>query len=260
VTTRTDPWEPGTPCWFDLAAPDLAAATQFYATTFGWDLMDTGEEFGHYTFCLVDGKPVAGIGSAPEGAGSAPIAWTVYLAVDDADKTATAIAGAGGTVLMPPMAIADQGRMAIAVDPTGATLGLWQANRMSGAVLVNEPGGVIWNDHRSVDPHGARQFYAAVFGYHYSEMPDGGDYRSIDGAGPGGTIGGIGGPDPDLPGDLPAHWMTYLAVASVDDTTARAVHAGATVVSGPADTAFGRMAALRDPHGTYFKIGSATPA
>jgi len=254
MTVRTTPWEPGTPCWYDLATPDQAASTQFYTATFGWDLMDTGPDYGHYMFCLVDSKPVAGIGTAPEGTGGqAPPVWTVYLAVEDADKTAAAIAGHGGTVLMPPMAIGDQGRMALATDPTGATFGIWQANQMFGAVLVNEPGGVVWNEHRSVDPHGARDFYASVFGYHYTQLPDEQSYTTVDGAGPGDTIGGIGGPD----GDLPAHWMTYFSVTDTDRTAARAAGAGATLVAGPVDTPFGRMATLRDPQGVLFKIGSA---
>jgi uncharacterized protein len=261
MTVRTTPWEPGTPCWYDLTALDLGASTQFYRATFGWDLTDSGAEYGHYTFCLVDGKPVAGIGTAPEGAtAAAPHVWTVYLAVADADKTAEAIAGHGGTVLMPPTSIGDQGRMALAADPTGATFGIWQADKMFGAVLVNEPGGVVWNDHHSIDPAGARDFYGAVFGYHYTAVPGEHDYTSVDGAGPGDTIAGIGGPEADLPADLPAHWMTYVAVTSTDDTVARATAAGAALVSGPSDTPFGRMAGLRDPQGTYFKIGSSTPA
>ncbi|HEY6797203.1 MAG TPA: VOC family protein [Kineosporiaceae bacterium] len=258
MSTRTTPWEPGTPCWYDLAALDLAASTRFYRATFGWDLRDTGADYGHYTFCLIDDKAVAGIGTAPEGSlAAAPLTWTVYLAVDDADKTAEAIAGHGGRVLMPPLSIGDQGRMALAADPTGATVGIWQADQMFGAVLVNEPGSVVWNDHHSVDPAGARDFYAAVFGYRYTTVPGERDYNSVDGAGPGNTVAGIGGPDGDLP-DLPAHWMTYFAVASTDDTVERATAAGGTLVSGPADTPFGQIAVLRDPQGTYFKIGSST--
>ena len=256
MSTRTTPWEPGTPCWFDLTAADLAATTRFYAETFGWDLMDTGEDFGHYTFCLVRGMPVAGIGGMPAGgAGPSPV-WTVYLAVEDADKTMEAVSAHGGTVILPPMAIADQGRMGLAIDPTGAMFGIWQAGAMFGAVLVNEPGGVVWNDHHSADSKAARDFYAAVFGYHYSEVPGGQDYVSIDGAGPGDTIGGIGGSDDSQPADLAAHWMTYFAVESVDDAAAGAAAAGGSVVSAPEDTPFGRMATLRDVQGTYLKIGS----
>jgi len=255
MSTRSTPWEQGTPCWFDLSTTDLAATTAFYASTFGWELMDTGAEFGHYTFCLVRGMPVAGIGPAMDGQPPAPL-WTVYLAVDDADKAAEAIAGNGGTVVMPPMAISDQGRMAVAVDPTGATFGLWEAGKMFGAVLVNEPGGVVWNDHRSPDPAAAQAFYAAVVGHTYTPLAGEAGYVSIDGAGPGDTVGGIGGPATSLPADLPPHWMTYFAVASVDDTAATATAAGGRVVDPPADTPFGRMATLRDNAGTYFMIGS----
>jgi uncharacterized protein len=258
VSVRTAPWEPGTPCWYDLTAVDLAGATSFYRAVFGWDLLDTGEEFGHYTFCLVRGMPVAGIGTPPVGAEGQPApAWTTYLAVEDADKTATAVAENGGTLLMPPMAIADQGRTALAVDPAGGMFGLWEAGSMFGAVLVNEPGGVVWNDHRSADPAAARAFYTAVFGYRYSPIPGHDEYVTIDGTGPGNTIGALAGPDPDLPPGVPAHWMTHFSVESVDDAADRATAAGGTVVRPPADLPYGRSATLRDPQGTYLKVGSS---
>ena len=257
MSTRSTPWDPGTPAWYDLATTDLPATTRFYAATFGWELMDTGDEFGHYTFALVQGMPVAGVGPAMAGQAPLPV-WSVYLAVDDADKTAEAITAHGGSVIVPPMAVAEQGRLAVAIDPTGATFGLWEAGTMFGAVLVNEPGGVVWADHRSTEPAAAQEFYGAVLGYRYSPAPGEEAYASVDGPGPGGTIAGIGGPDGDLPAELPAHWMTYFAVTSVDDTVARAVEAGGSAVTQPADTPFGRMATLRDVQGTYFKIGSST--
>ena len=49
-------------------------------------------------------------------------------------------ASAGGQVLMPATDIGDAGRMAFVADPTGAAVGLWQANQHIGATLVNEPG------------------------------------------------------------------------------------------------------------------------
>lgn len=259
MTIRTTPWEPGTPCWFDLTTRDLAGSTAFYRAVLGWDLLDTGEEFGHYTFCTVGGMPVAAIGAPPEGAsGELPITWTVYFATEDVEKTAKAVAACGGTVLMPPMRLADQGWMALALDPTGATFGLWQAEKMFGAVLVDAPGSVVWNDHRSLDPAGARDFYAGVLGYRYQEAPGVEGYSTVDGGGPDGTIAGIGGPDGDLPADMPAHWMTYLAVESVDDAARLAVSAGGSVPVQPADTIFGRVAVLQDPQGVYLKIGSPT--
>jgi predicted enzyme related to lactoylglutathione lyase len=254
MSTRDVPWEPGTPCWYDLSTPDLASAAAFYQAVFGWELMDTGEAYGHYRFCLVGARPVAGLGQAPGGVPAA--SWTTYLAVEDADRAADAITSHGGTVLMPPMAIGDQGRMALATDPTGAVFGIWQAGAMFGATLVNEPGGVVWNDQRSADPRAAREFYAAVFGYRYSPMEGDPQYVTVDGAGPAGMIAGIGGPDPVLPAGTPAHWMTCFAVADVDDVVSRAQAAGGGVVVGVEGGPYGRVATLRDPGGAVFRVGS----
>ena len=54
--------------------------------------------------------------------------------------------------------------MAFIIDPTGAPLAIWQANKRIGATLVNEPGSVIWNDLRTDDVGAAASFYEAVFG------------------------------------------------------------------------------------------------
>ncbi|MGH3670407.1 MAG: hypothetical protein ACRDSH_07200, partial [Pseudonocardiaceae bacterium] len=45
MSTRTEPWPSGTPCWVDLAVPDVEAATKFYGAILGWTYSDTGEEF-----------------------------------------------------------------------------------------------------------------------------------------------------------------------------------------------------------------------
>lgn len=255
MTTRTDPWPEGTPCWVDLSTTDQQAATTFYGSLFGWDIIDSGEEMGHYGMGTLAGQAVAGImQQQPDQEG--PAAWTTYLASDDADRTCAAITAHGGTVLMPTMEVGDVGRMALAQDPTGVFFGIWQAGKTIGATLVNEPGALVWNECRSRDPHRALEFYAAVFGYEYTPM-EGDEYWTINGAGPGNTIGGVGRLDPSAPAEVPAHWMTYFAVADADETAAAAIEAGGAVHVGPFDTPFGRMAVLGDPQGAVFSIAGA---
>src|SRR4051812_7249723 len=125
MSTRTTPWEPGTPCWADLGTSDVPAAQVFYAAVFGWQASDLGEEFGHYAICTRDGQATPGLG--PLMSDDQPVAWTTSLATDDLDKTLESVTRAGGRVVSPPMDIPGQGRMAVAVDPTGASFGLWQA-------------------------------------------------------------------------------------------------------------------------------------
>lgn len=254
MSTRTTPWEPGTPTWADLGSSDVAASTDFYSAVFGWEIVDMGPEFGHYGICRRNGLDAAGLG--PIMGEGQPSAWTTYLAVEDVEKTAEAIAANGGTVVSAPMDVGDQGRMAIAVDPTGAVFGIWQALSMIGSQIVNEPGGVAWNDHNSADPATARAFYAAVFGYTYQAMPGDEDYSTIDGAGPGDTIGGIGAFKPGTPPEMPPHWMVYFAVDDTDAACATATQHGGSVLAPPWDTPFGRMAVLAGPEGAVFMVSS----
>ncbi len=52
----------GTFSWVDLAATDAAAAKDFYAGVFGWELDDTDAGGGAtYTMCRVGGDAVAGL-------------------------------------------------------------------------------------------------------------------------------------------------------------------------------------------------------
>ena len=99
MPVRDTPWPAGTPCWVEVAVPDVIAATAFYGAVLGWSFVDTGEASGQY-LAQVDGRAVAGIGPAAEGGG--PSSWTVYLATDDADATAELITEHGGALRSGP--------------------------------------------------------------------------------------------------------------------------------------------------------------
>jgi predicted enzyme related to lactoylglutathione lyase len=257
MSTRNEPWPEGTPCWADLSATGQQAATAFYSHLFGWQVEDIGEEMGHYGIARLDGHRAVGIGELqPDDAG--PPAWTTYLASNDVDRTCETITAAGGTVVVPPMVVGAAGRMAIATDPNGATFGVWQSGEVIGSEIVNEPGAIIWNECLSRDPQRAIDFYAAVFGYECTPM-EGDAYWTIDGDGPGNTIGGVGRLTDEVPAEVPAHWMTYFAVADADATATIAAQSGATVQVAPFDTPFGRMAVIRDPQGAVFSIAGALP-
>ena len=62
--------------------------------------------------------------------------------------------------------------MTVAVDPTGAAFGVWQAARGGvGAEAVAEPGALVRTDAHLPDPDRGRAFYAGVFGYEYQPVP-----------------------------------------------------------------------------------------
>ena len=259
MSTRETPWPQGTPCWVDLSSTDREAAWAFYTTLFGWQITDVGEQFGHYGLAAYKGFGVAGLGSKmPDD--PTPPTWTTYLACDDIEATVAAIAAHGGKLVSPTMAVGAMGSMAIAVDPAGAMFGVWQADDYVGSAIVNEPNTVVWNENLTRDAEANRAFYAAVFGYTYTTMAGEQDYTTIDGAGPGNTVGGLGALSADLPAEVPPHWMTHFQVEDADAFCEAVMAGGGVVRMGPSDNPYGRGAVIADPQGAVFSIMSMTAA
>jgi predicted enzyme related to lactoylglutathione lyase len=257
MSIRTSPWPNGVPCWADVMATDVRASGAFYSAVLGWTVPEPEEQWGGYVTAEVGGNVVAGIGPVQQGARAA---WTLYLATDDAEGVVATASEHGGTVLGPVMDVADLGRMAILTDPAGAVFGLWQAGTMIGAGLVNEPGGLVWEDLRSSDPDAARSFYGALFGYEQEAVemagPDYTVFRLPSEQAPLGGMGGMMG----SPDGTPSHWLVYFAVADADAAVTAAEAAGGSVLSPAKDTPFGRMAWLADPDGAAFTVMRVDPS
>jgi uncharacterized protein len=252
VVTRDTRWPAGTPCWVDVSVDDVSTAVAFYENLFGWDIQVGGPEVGGYAIAHKDGRVVAGIGPKM-GPAEAPSAWTTYIATDDADATAAKIAEAGGQVLAGPMDVMEEGRMAVAMDSSGAAFGIWQGGNTTGIGLANETGALSWNDHMSRDIDAAEAFYRAVFGYDYQDMSgDGLTYAMLMVNGH--EVGGIGEYPEGTPAEVPALWNAYFAVADTDAAMAKAVELGGSVVRPASDSPYGRMGTVADNHGAVFTV------
>lgn len=243
-----DSYAAGTPSWVDLGSPDIDASVAFYSALLGWEVAEAHPDAGGYRIAHRRGRTVAGIG--PQ---QGPVsAWTTYLATDDADATAQAIEANGGRVMMPPMDVMDQGRMAIAMDPEGAAFGLWQAGSHTGAQLVNETGTMGWNELWTRDADQAKAFYPAVFGYTLDEatMP-GYTMWLVDGQ----MVGGCMTMPPDIPPQVPAHWAVYFGHSDCDAGLAHVKELGGTVVAEPFDVpGVGRMGFAHGPAHESFAL------
>jgi uncharacterized protein len=250
----------GTPSWVDLQTTDQAAAKQFYASLLGWGYDDTPAPGGGavYSMATVNGESVAAIAPMPPGAPAGmPPMWNTYIAVDDVDAAVDKVAPAGGQVLMPPTDIGDAGRMAFVTDPTGAAVGLWQANQHIGATLVSEPGAIFWNELITDKPDSALAFYETVVGLTHStvEMAPGQNYMllKVGGTDVGGCI------EPQM-ADVPNHWHVYFGVNDADATAAEATAGGGQVIVEPFDIpSVGRAAVLADPQGAVFSVLKPAP-
>ena len=176
-----------------------------------------------------------------------------YLAADDADAVAEKVKAAGGQLAQGPMDVMEEGRMAIAFDPTGAAFGLWQGGKTTGIGLANETGALTWNEHVSWDFDAGRAFYRAVFGYEYQDVSgDGFRYAMfmVDGR----EVGGIGQYLPETPAGTPAAWSVYFAVNDTDAAVAAAVEHGGSVVHPIRDSPYGRIGVVADDQGAVFSL------
>jgi hypothetical protein len=241
------------PAWVDLSSSDPAASREFYAKLFGWQVsVNPDPQYGGYAMAKVGGKDVAGIG--PKMMPEAPTAWMVYIGTDDADALAAKVKAAGGTVIAPPMDVADQGRMAVFQDPSGAFISAWQPISMGGFGTggANAFGWAELNA-RGIDK--TLPFYAAIFGWASKTSPMGeGQPLYTEFLLDGQSVAGGTEMNPMVPAQVPSYWLVYFNVADVDSSCRKAVEAGAREMLAPMDFAGGRFAILTDPQGAVFGL------
>ena len=247
-----DAYEPGRPCWVDLATSDPAGARSFYGAMFGWSAeVDPRPEAGGYAQFTHDGHAVAGVG--PLLAEDMPTAWTTYIATDDADATAASITTNGGTVHQPPFDGMDAGRLAVFSGPDGAIAGLWEAGKHKGAAFVTEPGGWSWSQLMTRDKAAAVAFYEAVFDWRLREDPDWGEHLAL--GQDGGEIAGATQMGDEFPPEVPPHWVVTFMVDDADAFMSKAEGLGAAPQAPVEDMVMGgRVGSLADPTGASFGI------
>jgi predicted enzyme related to lactoylglutathione lyase len=251
-------YDNGVPNWADLGSPDMGASKRFYAGVFGWDPQESpAPEAGGYTIFHKGDAAVAGVG--PLQGPDQPPAWTIYIAVDDADATAAKVEATGGKVLMAPFDVMDQGRMALFMDPGGAVFGVWQKGAFPGAHLLQEQGALSWFELATRDPDGVTQFYTSVFGWNAGiEQMEGTPY-TIFSVGEQGVAGMMGMGD-QFPAEVPPHWMPYFGTDDVDATAAKVADLGGTVTVPPTDIPeVGRFAVFLDPSGAALAVIKGEP-
>jgi predicted enzyme related to lactoylglutathione lyase len=252
-------YQPGTPCWVDLSSPDPAGAQAFYGGLFGWDAHTIQDPAtGGYTFFTMadtiggtEGHELAAVMSTMDE--TQPPAWTTYVSVVDVDATAKKVLAVGGAVLVEPMDVMGQGRMAIFADDQGAVLGVWQPLAFHGAGFVDDPNTYCWSELACRDIDKAKTFYGEVFGWRADTHPFGSStYTEWKLSGP--LIGGMIQMDARWPDEVPPHWMVYFAVEDCDASVERAGELGGTVSIPPTDIPPGRFAVLGDPSGAFFAV------
>ncbi|MFC0598972.1 VOC family protein [Streptomyces palmae] len=242
---------PGTPCWTSLMVHDLAATRDFYHALFGWDFTPGPREAGSCVRAVRGGHPVAGIGTLPPER-RAPVAWTTYLASDDADETAEQIRACGGTVAVGPLDAQEAGRLVIAADPAGGVFGVWQTRSRVGAVRSGALGTPVWHELLTQETAAVGKFYAGVFGLGLEVTAADADRGRLSVGGR--PVAGLQGMGSALPRDRGTHWVPFFAVRDADAAARTAVDLGGALIRPPRDGAIGRRAVVADPEGAVFAV------
>ena len=252
---------PGSFCWIELATTDQNAAKSFYGGLFGWGVDDSPMGPGEfYSMFKLEGREVGAAYTMrnEEKAQGVPPHWNLYIAVEDADASAAAVAQLGGKVLAPAFDVFDLGRMAVIQDPTGGVLCLFQAKSHRGAGIEGVDGTLCWADLNTSDPVNAGKFYSGLFGWKIVEDQNdpSGYLHIVNGED---FIGGIP-PAKHLAAGAPAQWLPYFQVSNCDTAAAKAKQLGANFYVEPMTVEnVGRMAVLADPHRVVFSIFQPLP-
>jgi hypothetical protein len=111
-------------------------------------------------------------------------------------------------------------------------------------------GTIAWTDLTVERADIVRDFYREVVGWTVSDVDMGGylDYcmnRPDDGRAAAGICWKRG-----TNADLPAQWLVYITVASIQDSSARCTELGGRIIAGPKHTpGYGTFCVIQDPWG-----------
>jgi predicted enzyme related to lactoylglutathione lyase len=245
--------EHGQVLWLDLVTEDAAAASDFYAALFGWDIEPRRDDV---LIASYQGREIAGIvqiGDALPGTSEAQ--WLVGIVTRDLEKSVAAARREGASVLRTITEVPDSGRYAVIRDPQGAVFIVGTPERDIGG--PREPGFFVWSELWTDDVDAAASFYATVLGYErgsidrsagaYEVLQTGGEPRA-------GLV-----PTPNE--DVDPAWAPYIGVADLRSTLGRAAELGGRVVLEPRpDFGGGRVALIEDPTGAMIFVVQLPPS
>jgi len=123
--TRVSPGDNPAVDWVEIGCSDPEQAVGFYRDLFGWTFEgDQPSDPGQFHASFDTGSEVGargGIGSSRDGQPHVD----VYANVDDVARSIDRVEPAGGSVVMPATQVDDETTIAMFVDPTGNTFGVY---------------------------------------------------------------------------------------------------------------------------------------
>ncbi|MDB4908738.1 MAG: 27 kDa antigen Cfp30B [Gemmatimonadetes bacterium] len=241
-------------CWINMLTPDPDGARAFFTEVLGWTYRDM-PGMGHVI--QAGGADMGGLFdlNGPNTPPGARAMIGVMVKTDDADASAERVRALGGKA-QPPMDIAQNGRMVVVHDPSGANIDLWQEKRERGSSAdPGSHGAMSWFENSTLDAAQGREFYTKLFGWTVATMPTPEFEYSVF------SYNGlpVAGMHPMTPamksGGMKPQWATYFTVDDVDAAFATGMKLGATEMIAPMDIPnIGRMAAMTSPQGVNFYV------
>lgn len=239
---------PGRWATVDLLTDDVSAAERFYGKVFGWTFERFGEGKQIYALARSGGERVGGVAYVEKAkAASKSGRWIGMLSVPDVAAASGYVAKAGGKILLEPKDLPGRGKAALVRDPEGAPFGLIRT--VSGDPIDELSGDNtwLWGELWSQNPDKMASFYEGLGVFtprreNTAEEPT--EYFLMAGGYP--RAGIIRSPRDNIP----AVWLPYIRVASLDQTLERVTQAGGRVVLRPdPKIRGGRVAIFIDPVG-----------
>ena len=121
---------------------------------------------------------------------------------------------------------------------------------------THRPGTFCWFELCTQEWSAAKTFYTELFQWKYDDQPIGDDcFYTMLQLEHADIAAMYQMEDEKIAQKVPSHWLSYIAVANVDETVEKARALGATVVAGPHSVGnAGRMALFFEPNGAMFAV------
>jgi predicted enzyme related to lactoylglutathione lyase len=231
----------------ELATSDPAKAKAFYSALFGWSFNDMPVGPMIYSTFYPSSEPGGGIFKMPD----VPTFWLAYVGVKDINESTEKAKSLGATIYRGPQEIPNIGWMTILVDPTGATIAMFQPKDGAQPPTGGKAGNpFVHLELCTPDTAAAKTFYTSLFGWSFQDMDMGGGmiYSTFKpSSGPGGGLF-------TMPG-VPTAWLAYVGVDDINAATDKAKSLGATIHRGPQEIPnIGSFTILADPTGATIAL------
>lgn len=115
-------------------------------------------------------------------------------------------------------------------------------------------GTFCWNELMTWDIKKAIKFYSDLIGWKIADSGMPGMNYNIVKAGDK-QVAGMMAMTPEMPAQVPSHWMAYITVDDVDGAAAKVDQLGGKILHGPADIpTVGRFCVIQDPTGAAISM------